>query len=92
MAQWVKEVLRAKPDNPTSISMTYKIEELTSVSCPLTSACVVAQTPCPQMKQDIFKLKNKNLMSGLKDQENAKNVLRGGKQVPLRAVLMLGWD
>lgn len=31
-------------------------------------------------------------MSGLKDQENAKNVLRGGKQVPLRAVLMLGWD
>lgn len=39
MAQWIKATA-TKPDDPGSISKTYKVERTDSHSCPLISTCV----------------------------------------------------
>lgn len=82
MAQWVKQVLRAKSDTPTSIPMTYQVEALTSGSCPLTSTHGMAQMSCPTNKHHLFKLKDKILVSGLKKPRKCQGCVKkkGGKQ------------
>lgn len=78
MAQWVKEVLRAKSWQPNLNSQD--LEGRSADFCKLSSefyTCVKAQMPCPTNKTWPFQIKKTKFQCLVsKNQENAKDVLR----------------